>query len=199
MGAAAPSSFLPHFCALIMAGGRGTRFWPRSRKARTKQVLPVLGERTLIQQTFERLRPLVSPDCFLIITNEYLRDEIVRQLPEVPPEQIIAEPAQRNTAPCIGLAARILLQRDPEAVMGVFPSDHVISRPAEFRPFVIGVLWPSKAFPSILAAQAETTPPHLDELLRDIFPPSRARSVPQGPASPPTDRGNGRKSAGGRD
>ncbi|MBI3693608.1 MAG: mannose-1-phosphate guanylyltransferase [Acidobacteria bacterium] len=116
-----------------MAGGRGTRFWPRSRRSRAKQVLPVLGAASLIQQTVERLRPLVAPERFLIITNRHLREEMVRQLPEVPAEQIIAEPAQRNTAPCIGLAARILLERDPEAVMGVFPSDHVISRPGKFR------------------------------------------------------------------
>ncbi len=122
-----------HFYALIMAGGRGTRFWPRSRRSRAKQVLPVLGERSLIQQTIARLRPLVRPERFLIITNTYLRKEIIRQLPKVPPERIIAEPLQRNTAPCIGLAARILLGEDPEAVMGVFPADHVIARPAAFR------------------------------------------------------------------
>lgn len=124
---------LPHFHALIMAGGRGTRFWPRSRRSRAKQVLPVLGPASLIRQTFERLLPVVPPDRFLIITNAYLQEEIARQLPEVQANQVIAEPAQRNTAPCIGLAARILLDRDPEAVMGVFPADHVISRP---RPFL---------------------------------------------------------------
>ncbi len=124
---------MDHFYALIMAGGRGTRFWPRSRKNRSKQVLPVLGQRSLIQQTYARLRPLAAPERFLVITNAYLRDEIARQLPEIPDEQVIAEPAQRNTAPCIGLAARILLQRDPEAVMGVFPADHVIDREEEFR------------------------------------------------------------------
>jgi mannose-1-phosphate guanylyltransferase len=121
------------FYALVMAGGRGTRFWPRSRRARAKQVLPVLGGESLIQQTFERLKPLIPAERFLIITNSHLRDEIVRQLPEVPPEQVIAEPAGCNTAPCIGLAARILLQQDAEAVMGVFPADHVIARPSVFR------------------------------------------------------------------
>ncbi len=133
MAAAARSRALPHFYALIMAGGRGTRFWPRSRKDRAKQVLPVLGEKSLIQETFERLRPLIPAERFLIITNTDLRGEIARQLPEAPLSQVIAEPAQRNTAPCIGLAARILLDSDPEAVMGVFPADHVISRPAAFR------------------------------------------------------------------
>ncbi len=119
-----------------MAGGRGTRFWPRSRRARAKQVLRVLGERSLIQQTWDRLRPLLPSERFWVITNAALRDEIVRQLPEAPPGQIIAEPAARNTAPCIGLAARILLAQDPDAVMGVFPADHVITRPAVFRRLV---------------------------------------------------------------
>jgi len=124
---------LEHFYALIMAGGRGTRFWPRSRKARSKQVLPVLGEASLLQQTYARLRPLVDPERFLVITNGSLREEIVRQLPEVPSAQLIAEPVARNTAPCVGLAARILLARDPEAVMGVFPADHVIAGEEVFR------------------------------------------------------------------
>lgn len=116
-----------------MAGGRGTRFWPRSRRKHAKQVLPVLGDRSLIQQTYARLRPLVDPDRFLVITNAHLRDEIARQLPEIPGDQVIAEPAQRNTAPCVALAARILLARDPEAVMGVFPADHVISQEDLYR------------------------------------------------------------------
>lgn len=117
---------------LILAGGRGTRFWPRSRRAKAKQVLSFLGERTLIQQTVDRLRPVIPPERIWIITNDYLRDEIVRQLPEVPKKQILAEPAQRNTAPCIGLAAHILQSIDPNAVMGVFPADHVITKPARY-------------------------------------------------------------------
>src|SRR5450756_586926 len=86
------------FAPVILAGGRGTRFWPRSRRARAKQVLNFFGERSLIQQTVDRLRPLLPPERIWILTNDHLRDEIVRQLPEVPKKQIIAEPAQRNTA-----------------------------------------------------------------------------------------------------
>lgn len=121
-----------HFYALILAGGRGTRFWPRSRKRSAKQVLAFGGERSLIQQTVDRLKPILPPERIWIITNDYLRDTIIKQLPEVPKEQILAEPAQRNTAPAIGLVAQILEQRDPEAVMGVFPADHVIERPARY-------------------------------------------------------------------
>src|SRR3974390_2638679 len=116
----------------ILAGGRGTRFWPRSRKARAKQVLRFFGERSLIQQTVDRLCPVLPPERIWILTNNHLRDEIVRQLPEVSKEQIIAEPAQRNTAPAIGLAAHILNGLDPDSVMGVFPADHIILKPARY-------------------------------------------------------------------
>jgi mannose-1-phosphate guanylyltransferase len=122
-----------HHYALILAGGRGTRFWPRSRKHSAKQVLNVMGERSLIQETVDRLAPVIAPERIWILTNDHLRDAIVRQLPKVPKRQILSEPMQRNTAPAIGLAARILHDMDPEAVMGVFPSDHVIGRPASYR------------------------------------------------------------------
>jgi mannose-1-phosphate guanylyltransferase len=121
-----------NYYALILAGGRGTRFWPRSRRARAKQVLNFLGETTLIQNTVERLRPILPPQRVWVLTNEHLRDEIVRQLPEVPKKQILAEPAQRNTAPCIGLAAHVLNSVNPDSVMGVFPADHVITKASRF-------------------------------------------------------------------
>ena len=121
---------------LILAGGRGTRFWPRSRRSHAKQVLRFTGERSLIQETVDRLRPLLPPERIWILTNEHLLDEIVKQLPEVPKEQILAEPAQRNTAPSIGLAAQILQSFDPDAVLGVFPADHLISKPERYLDFV---------------------------------------------------------------
>lgn len=125
-----------HQYGLIMAGGRGTRFWPRSRRRNAKQVLRFFGERTLIQQTVDRLKGVITPENVWVVTNEFLQAEIRRQLPEVPKEQIIAEPSQRNTAPCIALAAQILAEIDPDAVMGVFPADHLILRAARFRSFV---------------------------------------------------------------
>lgn len=117
---------------LILAGGRGTRFWPRSRKSSAKQVLKFLGDKSLIQQTVDRLKPVIPPDRIWVLTNDALRSQIISQLPEVPSRQILAEPAQRNTAPAIGLAAHILESIDPNAVMGVFPSDHVIGKPREY-------------------------------------------------------------------
>jgi mannose-1-phosphate guanylyltransferase len=117
---------------LILAGGRGTRFWPRSRRKHAKQVLSFLGERTLIQQTVDRLRPVLPPERIWILTNSHLQAEIVKQLPEVPKGQILAEPEQRNTAPAIGLMAHILRSLDEQAVFGVFPADHLISKPARY-------------------------------------------------------------------
>jgi mannose-1-phosphate guanylyltransferase len=125
-----------HRYGLIMAGGRGTRFWPRSRKRSAKQVLRFFGERTLIQQTVDRLKGVIPPENIWVVTNSLLQAEIRKQLPEVPKQQIVAEPAQRNTAPCIALAAHILQELDPDAVMGVFPADHLILKEARFRAFV---------------------------------------------------------------
>jgi mannose-1-phosphate guanylyltransferase len=123
----------PHHYGLILAGGRGTRFWPRSRKRSAKQVLDVAGERSLIQATVERLGPVIPPQRMWILTNSHLRRTIIGQLPEVPRNQVLAEPVQRNTAPAIGLAAHILHSLDPDAVMGVFPSDHVVGKPGTYR------------------------------------------------------------------
>jgi mannose-1-phosphate guanylyltransferase len=125
-----------HHYAVIMAGGSGTRFWPKSRRKSAKQVLRLFGERSLIQQTVDRLRSVVPPEKVWVITNRLLEAEIRKQLPEIPKKQIVAEPAPRNTAPCIALAAHILAQSDPEAVMGVFPADHLISKESRFRKFV---------------------------------------------------------------
>lgn len=125
-----------HHYGLILAGGRGTRFWPLSRKRSAKQVLKVVGERSLIQSTVDRLAPVIPPERLWILTNNDLRDEIVRQLPEIPKRQILAEPAQRNTAPAIGLAAHLLHTLDPKSVMGVFPADHVVSGEPAYRSVV---------------------------------------------------------------
>ena len=123
----------PHFYPVILAGGRGTRFWPLSRKRRAKQLLALDGKQTMIQQTVARLIPLSAPRRFWVITNDDLRAAIQRQLPKLSPRQIIAEPAARNTAPAIGLAAFLLLRHDPEAVLGLFPSDHVIADAEQYR------------------------------------------------------------------
>jgi mannose-1-phosphate guanylyltransferase len=116
-----------NFYPVILAGGRGTRFWPLSRKKRAKQLLALDGKQTMIQQTVARLSPLAAAKKFWIITNDDLRPAIVKQLPKLPKAQLLAEPVGRNTAPAIGLAAFLLLRKDPHAVIGLFPSDHVIA------------------------------------------------------------------------
>src|SRR5579864_6440283 len=117
----------PNFYPVILAGGRGTRFWPLSRKKRAKQLLALDGKQTMIQQTVARLLPLAPAKKFWIVTNEDLHPAIGKQLPKIPKAQLLAEPVGRNTAPAIGLTAFLLLREDPSAVIGMFPSDHVIA------------------------------------------------------------------------
>jgi len=126
------------FYPVILAGGRGTRFWPLSRKRMAKQLLPLNSEKSMIQETVERLLPLANAKQFWIITNGDLRDAIARQLKGLDKKQIIAEPVGRNTAPAIGLAAFLLERRDPTAVIGMFPSDHVIANEKRFREDIKG-------------------------------------------------------------
>jgi mannose-1-phosphate guanylyltransferase len=125
-----------NFAAVILAGGSGTRFWPRSRRAYPKQVLTLEGDRTMIQHTVERLLPVVGAGEVWVITNELLAGTIGGQLPEVTKKHILCEPAARNTAPACGLAAFLLERRSPETVLGVFPSDHTIGNPQRFQQIV---------------------------------------------------------------
>ena len=119
--------------AVIMAGGVGTRFWPRSRNKRPKQLLKILDHNTMIQATVSRLKGLVSQDQICIVTTEPQIEEIKGQLPFLSLENLIVEPKGKNTAPCIGLSAIILKHRDPNAVMAVLPADHRILDEQLFR------------------------------------------------------------------
>jgi mannose-1-phosphate guanylyltransferase len=116
--------------AVIMAGGSGTRFWPKSRRDRPKQLLKLAGDRTMIQQTVDRIAPLVPFERILIITGSDQAQATRDQLPELPAANIIAEPCPRDTAPCVGLAAWHVARRTPDATMIIMPADHVIA-PAE--------------------------------------------------------------------
>jgi mannose-1-phosphate guanylyltransferase len=122
----------PEFRPIILAGGSGTRFWPRSRKARAKQVLALDGERTMIQRTLDRLLPLSPARDAWVITNNLLSSTICIQLDEVPQQQVLCEPAARNTAPAAGLAAFLIEKSSPDAVLGIFPADHVIGDEEQF-------------------------------------------------------------------
>jgi mannose-1-phosphate guanylyltransferase len=119
--------------AVIMAGGGGTRFWPRSRLARPKQFLPLVGDRTLLQQVLERLEAQVPPERTWVITAGQYGDKVREQLPALPADHVVGEPCGRDTAACIGLGAALLSRHDPEAAMLVAPADHVIEPEAEFR------------------------------------------------------------------
>ena len=112
--------------AVIMAGGSGTRFWPQSRKKLPKQLLRLAGDRTMIQQTLDRCGDLIQPAQSWIVTNAVQAEQTREQLPELPANNVLIEPAARNTAPCVGLAAIHALKRDPDAIMFVMPADHVI-------------------------------------------------------------------------
>lgn len=122
--------------AVIMAGGRGTRFWPLSRRDNPKQFINVADDDTLIQTTVARLQGLIPFEQCLVVTHERYVDITQEQLPAVPQENILAEPISRNTAPCIVYAAIKLLERDPDATMVVLPADHVIRNVKKFQEVV---------------------------------------------------------------
>jgi len=119
--------------AVVMAGGSGTRFWPASRRARPKQFLPVWGGRPMITETCARLAGLVAPEDVLVVTAESQVALVRAALPELPPENVLAEPAARNTAAAVAFAAAEVARRDPDAVQVVLPSDHVIRPTAAFQ------------------------------------------------------------------
>lgn len=117
---------------VVMAGGRGTRFWPRSRRAMPKQCLVIEGSRTLLQATVQRVAPDIPPDQVLVVTGPDMASAVRAQLPEVPADNVLVEPSGRNTAPCIGWAA-VEVERRGGRAMAVLPSDHRILDEEGFR------------------------------------------------------------------
>ncbi len=122
--------------AVIMAGGSGTRFWPLSKSKTPKQLLNLTGDRTLIQKTIHRIKPIIILKNIFIITANSQVKKIKVQITEIPPQNIIDEPFGKNTAPCIGLAAIHIKRRDPEGVMVVMPADHLIKNEGKFREII---------------------------------------------------------------
>ena len=123
-----------HRYCVIMCGGVGTRFWPFSRQDRPKQFLDFFGTgRSLLQMTFDRISPIVEPENIILVTNQEYYDIIREQLPEVKENNILLEPARRNTAPCICWAAKHIYAMDPAATIVTLPSDHIVLKEEEFR------------------------------------------------------------------
>ena len=120
-------------CALIMAGGKGTRFWPLSTEEKPKQFLNLIGEETMIQMTVNRIKPIIPIERVFVCTGQMYVDLVKEQLPELPEQNIIIEPEGRNTAPCIALSAFVIKKYYKDANMIVLPSDHLISDEDEFR------------------------------------------------------------------
>lgn len=124
---------MPQRYAVIMAGGKGERFWPQSRLRRPKQLLPIVGDVPMLTQTVERLPPLVPHERVFVITNREQRAAVLEGCPMLPPENIIAEPVGRDTAAAVGLAALLVARRDPKATLAMLPADHVIHDVHAFR------------------------------------------------------------------
>ncbi len=118
--------------AVIMAGGKGARFWPRSREKKPKHLLDILSEKTIIQETVDRIKPLIPPDNILVVTGKKHVRTLIKQLPEIPLRNIIIEPEGKNTAACIGLAALHICKKVADDVMVVLPSDHAIDDSKKF-------------------------------------------------------------------
>jgi mannose-1-phosphate guanylyltransferase len=126
-------ALIDHLYAVIMAGGIGSRLWPRSRAATPKQFLDLLGSHTMLQETVDRIEPLIPVERVLVVVGEQHAETVLAQIPGLPQQNIVLEPGPRGTAPCIGLAGLMLRHRDPSATMAVFPADHHVADGAGFR------------------------------------------------------------------
>jgi mannose-1-phosphate guanylyltransferase len=118
---------MKHYYSVIMAGGVGKRFWPLSKKTHPKQLLDIAGSKSMINLTIDRLKTLSDIDHIFIMTNDEQKHLIMAQNNELKEDNFIIEPCGKNTAPAIGLAAHHLLKKDPDAIMGLFPADHLIT------------------------------------------------------------------------
>jgi mannose-1-phosphate guanylyltransferase len=149
---------LPHAWAVIMAGGAGTRFWPLSRRARPKQLLALAGETSLLRDTVSRIAALIPPERVLVVTAAHLVKATRAELPEVPPENFLAEPAPRNTAPCVGWAAAWIRTRDPKAILAVLAADHFVADVPEYQHVVRAALTLAKSGSLVTLGMKPTRP-----------------------------------------
>jgi mannose-1-phosphate guanylyltransferase len=117
---------LPAFHAILLAGGSGTRFWPLSRQDRPKQFLPLTGRTSLLDETWRRVRALAPPRRIWVVAPKRLEARVRAVLPQLRPDNLVLEPSPRDTGPAVGLGCAAVARRDPHAIVGVFPTDHVI-------------------------------------------------------------------------
>jgi mannose-1-phosphate guanylyltransferase len=149
----------PSLYFVIMAGGRGTRFWPRSRTRTPKQLLNIMGEKTMLEQTIDRLLPITDWGHLFVVTEISQAEAVEKLLPELPGRHLIVEPLGKNTAPCIGLAALILERINPEAAMVVLPSDHHIARPEAFQETLLAAVQAARKGPYLITLGIKPTYP----------------------------------------
>ncbi len=169
----------PQRFVIIMAGGRGERFWPVSREKTPKQLIRLLGDRSFLQQAVDRVRPVVPTSHILVITSAAQADEVRRQLPELPTRNIVAEPVGRDTCAAVALGAAIVGARSPDAVMAVLPADHVIPEPARFQQVLSDALDLATAQPVVVTIGIQPNEPatgygyiHTGKRLADLTCPT---------------------------
>ncbi|HWF13087.1 MAG TPA: sugar phosphate nucleotidyltransferase [Candidatus Acidoferrales bacterium] len=164
--------------AIILAGGRGTRFWPRSRTRTPKQLLNIVGSATMLEQTAARLGPLFPPSHQWVVTNTEQVAAVRKQMPRVPASHILAEPVGRNTAAAIGLSAAHLLHsgmgKENDALMAVLPADHYIAKPAAYLKIVSAALRVARSAGSLVVLGI---PPSRPETGYGYIERSRAKTV----------------------
>ena len=150
---------MPDVYAVIMAGGVGSRFWPRSREKSPKQLLEIVNRDTMIQNTVRRVSDLIEPKHILIVTNKVQKPSVLKQLPQIPASNVIVEPFGRNTAACIGLASLFVRQNNPEAVMVVLPADHIMQNEEEFRRVLGLAIWVAYESEKLITVGIQPTRP----------------------------------------
>ena len=144
---------------VILAGGSGSRFWPKSRENTPKQLLKILGEETMIRLTYNRLREIANSDKIFVVASAKLSKLIHNDIPEIPEENFIIEPSGKNTAPAIGLAALHIFKRDSNAIMGVYPADHLIIGDSKFKNIITNAQKMVEQKPCLITIGIEPTCP----------------------------------------
>lgn len=162
---------------VIIAGGRGERFWPQSRLSRPKHLLPIVGEKSMLNQTMDRLQGLIPTNNIYIITNKEQVDAVKTLCPNIPPENIVAEPVGRDTAAAIALAAKLIKAKNPQGIFSILPADHIVRDTQEFRSCLLKAYEAAQKYRALVTIGIKPTNPATGygyiqtekELERDVF------------------------------